>query len=534
MKIKNTLPHLMAVLILIVVFASCQEDFSTLGSDIIGGQNINTVYHNSSTVVSYSRKLEPVQTNNLPAYQLGSHNDPVYGKSKVELVSQLTLDATDPDFGHGTFLDSVVLYIPYFSESTISDDVTTYTLDSVSGSNPIDLSIYESNYFLRDYDPTTGLQERQKYYSTFGSVFDIASNIGALIYKIEDFLPSNEGYILLTPDGDDAGDDPDEILVAPGLRVKLPVNFFKNKIIAQEGSNELMNNNNFKEYFRGLYFQVDDLGNDGNIFLFDIDEANLTLYYTYQETEVSGTISDPTTGDEVERLNGELSISLDGINVNFFENNLTPGIETSLSNPPNDTQGEEKLYLRGGDGIISIIDLFGEDADGNGVADELDMMRQNEWLINEANLIFYVDQGLVSGGEVEPERIIIYDTKNVSVLADYGRDATLSQEPSEAVLNHLGRLERGNDENGDYYKIKLTHHISNLIHQDSTNVPLGIMVTQNVLTGGFQSLENEMDPELESVPSASVVSHEGTVLYGNNTTNEDKKLRLQIYYTEPN
>jgi len=529
MKIKNTLPHVMAILFLIIAFISCQEDFSTLGSDIIGGQDIVSVFNNNSSVVAYSRKMGPVQTNNLPLYQLGTYNDPVFGKSKVEMVSQLTLSPTSPDFGFETTLDSVVLYIPYFSEATVSGDVNTYTLDSVYGTEPINIKVFESNYFLREYDPTTGLQERQKYYSTFGEVFDTPSNIGTLISELTNFKPSNKEYVLLSPDGDDEGTDRDTTLVAPGLRVKLDTMYFNEKIIAKEGSSQLMNNNNFKEYFRGLYFEVDDLGTDGNLFLFDIDKANIKLYYSYEEIEAT-----IPPDESVERLNGELLLSFGGINVNFYDNTLTPNIDASLNNPANDIDGEESLYIRGGEGIISIINLFGIDADGNGVADELELIRQNQWLINEANLIFYVDQDKVTGGDVEPERLIIYDAANAQVLADYGRDATISEPPADALTGHLGKLERGSDSNGDYYKIRITHHISNLIHKDSTNVPLALIVTQNVLSGGFQKLLEEQDSGLDMIPSAAVISHEGTVLFGNNTQNEEKRLRLQIYYTEPN
>ena len=81
MKIKNVLSNLMAFLLIIIGLASCQEDFSTLGSDIIGGQNINALYSNDNTVITYSERLESVQTNNLPLYQLGSYNDPVFGKN---------------------------------------------------------------------------------------------------------------------------------------------------------------------------------------------------------------------------------------------------------------------------------------------------------------------------------------------------------------------------------------------------------------------------------------------------------------------
>ena len=162
------------------------------------------------------------------------------------------------------------------------------------------------------------------------------------------------------------------------------------------------------------------------------------------------------------------------------------------------------------------------------------MMRQEQWLINDANLILYVDQDKVAGGEAEPERLIIYDIINELVLADYGLDPTRQDLPGVAVSEHLGILDRGSDENGDFYKLRITHHISSLIHRDSTNNPLGLIVTQNVLSGGFRGVEDSEISGVEKIPSGSVVAHEGTILHGNNSAIEEKRLKLQIYYTKPN
>jgi hypothetical protein len=529
MKIKNTLPTLMAIIFIIISLVSCQEDFSTFGSDTIGGQNITTTLNNSSTVISYSKKIGPVQADQLPAYQLGTYNDPVYGKSKFELVSQLSLRTLAPDFGFEPVLDSVILYIPYFAAGTDIDDVITYELDSVYGSDPINIKVYESNYFLREYDPSTGLQERQKYYSSLGSVFDIPSNVGPLIYEITDFIPNKEGYLVQSPDGDDEDTEPDQTLEPPGLRVKLPVEFFEEKIMNQTGTTELMNNNNFKEYFRGLYFKVDDLGTNGNLFLFDINNAIVFMKYTYQE---AATVADA----DPERLSGVFALNFveTNINVNLINNQLTPSIDSELDNVDT-VNGESTLYVRGGEGIVTTINLFGDDADGNDIADELDVMRQEQWLINDANLIFYVDQDMVGGGEAEPERLLIYDAKNSQVLADYGLDPSISDLPGIALSGHLGILDRGSDENGDFYKLRITHHISSLVHnKDSINNPLALIVTQNVLAGGFRGVEFSESSGLEMIPSGSVVAHQGTILHGNNSAIEEKRLKLQIYYTKPN
>lgn len=234
-----------------------------------------------------------------------------------------------------------------------------------------------------------------------------------------------------------------------------------------------------------------------------------------------------------ERDTTSLKLNFSGINVNTFTNTLPQEIQTAIT-VPNVEDGEADLYLKGSDGIISIINLFGPDSDENGLADELEDLRRKKWLINEANLIFYVDRDKVTGGASEPERIIIYDLKNNTILADFPLDITSGLEAEDAVTIHLGKLHRDADGNGEYYKIRITNHISNLINNAAENVPLGIIVTQNVLATRFQSLENAQSPGITGVPVGSVISHEGTVLFGNAAPDPTKRLKLQIYYTEPN
>jgi len=517
MKIKYTLPKTVAILAIIIAFASCAEDFSNIGANIIGDENFDSEFTDSLTVVSYSRKLLPTQTNSLPVYKLGVYNDPVYGKSTINFLSQLTLDDADPRFNIAPRVDSVVLFMTYFSESmTDGNDVVTYEVDSLYGNAPIDIKIYESNYFLRDFDPVSGFQELQNYYANQGPLFE--NFLGELIYTIEDFVPSDEPFVLN-----------DTVSLIPGLRVKLPNEFFKKKIVDQGGSIELLNNNNFRDYFRGLYFQVESDTDNGNLFFMNLENTSLTIYYSFQTENSEISI---TAGDTIERFKGEVAMSFNAISVNTYKNNLTQSIAQELFNP-NTIDGEETLYVQGGDGVISVIELFGPDLDNNGVADQLEDLREEKWIINEANLIFYVDKSKVTGGDAEPERLIIYDLKNSLLLADYSLDLTSNLDPVDAINVHLGRLERGSDGNGEYYKIRITNHVSNIINKDSTNVQLGVIVSHNVLVTEFQDLENIQAPGIEKVPAGSVVSHEGTVLYGNNSTNENKRLKLQIYYTKP-
>lgn len=542
MKIK-TLPKIGMILFFIIAFASCEEDFNTIGVDIIG-DDVNQVADFIYPVVAYSRKINPIETNNLPVYQLGIYNDPVYGKSTVNAVTQLELSSGDPTFGDGLdefppTVESVYLYIPFFSNPSGEGEDTTYTLDSIFGNDPINISIYESNYFLNDFDPDTNFDDPQKYYSDLGSVFNVGDNKGELLVEIENYIPSNEGYFLPIPDSEDIN------LVAPGLRVELPIDFFKEKIVDKEGSTELLNNNNFNEYFRGLYFEVESVnGSDnGNLFLFDISRADVKIKYTF-DREVTDTEDEDEDGDTTDQIiknqTGEYALNFTGVNVNLFNN------EESIDEfIPDTVNGEETLYLRGGDGYSTVINLF-EDIDlyhyndlgeivnePNGIRDGLDDLRSEDRLLNEANLIFYVDQNMVSGGSTEPDRVLIYNLDSNLVLVDYGFDLTQGESPENAITQHLGKLERGNDENGDYYKIRITNHMNNLVNRDSTNVPLGLVVSQNVIQGGFQDLETSQDP-VTTIPASSVISPEGTVLHGNLSSNADKKLQLRVYYTDPN
>jgi len=276
MKINNALPKLLVVLSAFVLMASCEEEIGTIGSEVIGDQDVNATLDITRTIRSYSKKLQAVQTNGLQLNQLGLYNDPIYGMSKVNLLAQVALETPNPSINFLPQLDSVVLYIPYFSEE-ITDDLgeSSYVLDSIYGNTPMNISIFESNYFLRDFDPNSGFEDIQSYYSNQNDLFE--SFKGELIYSLTDFLPSTESYTETIFEQDDAGEDTSEnSFVAPGIRVKLPEAFFREKILNMEGTPELLNNNNFREYFRGLFFEVE--GTDTNLLKFDMTAGTNYLY----------------------------------------------------------------------------------------------------------------------------------------------------------------------------------------------------------------------------------------------------------------
>jgi hypothetical protein len=326
------------------------------------------------------------------------------------------------------------------------------------------------------------------------------------------------------------------------MRIRLDKAYFSNKII-YANSDQLASNDAFKNYFRGLYFKCENLVNSNSLAMLNFGNGTVTVYYredkrnnnngiiTYER--VSKTFEMNLTGNSIS-LQTNLSENADYINATS-----NPNIEAS------------SVYLKGGQGSMAIIDLFGADLDGNGTADELDEIKANGWLINEANLTFHVQKDkMASLYSVEPNRILLYDLTNNSVIADYLNDGTTFSADTKQnkyifggfLLDENGlHISQKKDDNtgliekkGTKYKIRITDHIKNLIKKDSTNVKLGLVVSESVNNVGFSKLKTPIGT-IKSVPTMSVLSTNGTILYGTSSSvPDDKRLKLEIYYTKPN
>lgn len=546
MKIYNYIRKGIVALVLAFACIACEEDLGEVGTSIVGEVNFNTNMVDDLGVVAYSLDYpEGVQTNGAPVGVLGVYNDPVYGRTTASYLSQAGLSRVNPDFGDNTVLDSVVLVLPYFSRQIEVDEDgnNTYVLDSVfRNTGGIKLSAYRSNFFLNDLDPDSNFEDPEIYFSN--DVPNFQGVDGDLLFQINDFTPESDEIVLTEVTFDEDGEpilDTAGVVVkelserlAPALRVELNVDYWNQNIIEREGEDVLLNVNTFNDYFRGLYLKAESEDNDGNLFLFDFAQAGITLYYSFDGDDDSAEPGDPTNDGF-----GEITIGFSGVSVIDYQNEFNPSVVSAIQN--SDTvNGEDNLYLKGGDGSIAIIELFGPDEDGNDIPDQLEILRSCEnIIINEANLTFFVDQDDLGtgGGVLEPERVFIVDFDNNSLLIDSVIDNTSGiNGPINTRTNHLGRLVReveGDESSlGQSYRIRMTQHINNIIKNDSTNVRLALAVSQNVnvdntaIIGGTGGIE-----DARRTPISSVISPEGTILHGNLSTDDARKLRLRIFYT---
>ena len=526
MTSNSVLRHILLALT-IVTFASCDRGFNEIGTDIVGGDNFAFEKY-SPNVIAFNQNIGPVQTSNLPVNALGIYTNPAFGTTTANYVTQLEM-ANIPtiDVNLHPVIDSIVLKIPYFTKKTgLKDDGVTgiYELDSIYGpsDSKLKLSIYESGFFMRDTDPIT--QSNQLYYSNQNSLFDLYKkqllNDNASTSQNQSFSFSNTEYIekITATDG--------TVTLArtsPAMRMNLNTSYFQNKIFGSTSIGQLASNNLFKNYFRGLYFKVENSGSSTtNMAMLNFKAGAITIYY---KEDVS--LTDATLANKVRKT---IALNLSGNSVNLFQNDYLPSYTNGIISP-NTSVGDEKLYLKGGEGSMAIINLFG--------TNELEQLIANKWLINDANLTFTIDNASMSNALTnEPNRIYLYDLNNKRPLLDYNYDGSTSVTSSKYnKFVHDGIIQKGTDGKGTKYQIKLTNHLRNLIKNDTvTNVRLGLVVSENINDASNKELVSPVfSGNIKRIPTSSAMSPLGTILFGTNPSiPEEKRLKFQIYYTKPN
>ena len=535
------------IIVILLAFVSCEKDFASFDSEVINSDNAINFSTNSVeySLTTQSKMVNPVQTNNLPSFLLGSYNHPQYGRSNSSFVGQMVPSEYNHDFGDNVVLDSVVLTIPYFSRGidTSEEGDITYEIDSVYGDDPIKISVYRNNFFFRTFDPFSDFDTSQSYYSngslSVEEIIDGTQLEGELLFEIDDFTPSAE-QINLT-EIDTAGNAYVAQRIAPALRFKLNNpndNFWETNFFENEGNQVLTNEPNFKEFFRGLYIKVESNSN-GSIMLLNFASSNtkLTIHYTSDNTNIGD--SDTGSVDEIETNQHEYEMNFSGNLINLFDNENP--IDVGLIDQ---TNGNENIYLRGGEGIITTLDLFsGSITNDNGEEiSEFDHFKQFFYddisdepirIVNEAYIEFFVNQNFAN--DDEPERIYIYNYEQNTALIDYFLDQSVSSLTINAKINHLEPLVRDSldDDKGIKYKIRITEHLNNLILRDSTNAKLALGVISDVASVQNFKILDGSESENKRLASGIILSPKGTILHGNLSADIEKRPKIKIYYTEP-
>lgn len=386
----------------------------------------------------------------------------------------------------------------------------------------VNLKVERSNYYLRDLDPSANFQEAQEYYSNqeFAPSF-----VDSLLFDGQVALSRNQ--IPVQNRDDSSTEDVDEsetfTYLGPGIRVALDADFFQNNILDKEGSSELASQGNFKDFFRGINFTLNGISEEV-MMLFDLKDANITITYSYDTTDGEG------EGEKDYVINFLTSVLSSGqatgiVNGNAANTLTNDAYPADVMDAMDSESNAEKIYLKGGSGSYAEIKLF-DDENGTSV---LNQIKNNNWIVNEANLVFYVaDETDVA----QPPSLYLFNTETLLPLYNTG---ILQSDQASVLLEEMygGELEETSDGKALKYTIRITEHINDLLLRNVENATLGVTLTSSPFQLGIRDamLVNDVEEEL---PTGNSLTPLGTVLYGSNVAEgmSGKKLQLEISYTE--
>ena len=608
---KNTscnfllMKHFKVFLLLILNF-SCNEDFNTVGVDLVSTSDFITkteyfpVYSKTDSIVD-------IQSDRQVYMHVGQFTLPFFGRSSANFTTQINIP---PNSIFGNFsqtrelegdpnntkvieenerVKDVFLEIPFIVDERDSDndgvidafdinpndpnsdsdgDGVTDIEESRNGTNPLDSdsdgdgisdltdtdnssydsenkeysvdSIYgnkrtqfnfkvtELTYFFNDLDPDDNFESIKPYYSKRDYYEEgfVGRVLADYPYQL-DFNEIRYNYREDDPETESINEtELVETRLTPRIRIPLDNSFFQEKILDMESTDALANANNFHNHIKSINFRISN-SNEDIYMLLNMTGASIKVKYNFDLVNDNGT-QNILTDDTIQEGERVLELPLGGVKINHFKND-------DISH---NTLSSGKIYLKGGLGTRSVINLFDKEGDSDVIQD---LRAKNNILINQANLIFYVDPLFIQNWNSESliaERLYVYKTTDNLPLSDYFSDPTSSEtDPTLNKIIHGGKLEY-KDNKPFRYKINITEHISDLINPNdgvfSENIPLSLVVTSDVAFIRSRKAILKNGIEKITIPEGAIYNPLGTVIL-NETPPEglsEKKLALEIIYTE--
>ena len=416
--------------------------------------------------------------------------------------------------------------------SAYDSENSVYDIDSIYGNrnSEFTLQVHELTYYLNDYDPLTNFQSSQIYYSNRD--YYTEGFVGATLFDGRIKLSFDEIRFYYNEDDPDTPDIDEttqvENRLTPRLRIPLDPNFFQEKLIDLEGTESLLSEISYQKDMRGLIIRAENFSDDLYMLL-DIQNAEIKISYEFKDNNTQGTLED-LTDDTIEILERNFSLSLGGAFLNVlknevFESSINKRIADSKNNIPTD-----KLFIQSSR-LHGKIRLFSNE-DPN-VNEQLNSIRDENLLVNQANLIFHVDPE-VPVEQYNAQRLYLFNLNNGAPMIDYFSDGSTSNFGTNANKGVFGgKLELDENGNPSQYKFNITNHISNIIRNDSLNYDLGMTVTANIDTPSIIRAINQDEDQEIRYPLASTLNPLGTVLIGSHpdSLQFDKRVRLELIYS---
>lgn len=337
---------------------SCKKTPSTIGNNLIDGNNYINAYHTDTVQVACHSYCDSIGTKNVRYALLGGMNDPVFGLTQAGFYTQFRFSSSGQYFGTAPVLDSVVLQL---SLANVYGDTTTWQTVHV-------------------YQLTDSISSSETYYSHSTvpcSLIDLANGFG--------FRPHLKNVQLVV--GSDT-------LTQPVIRIPLSQEF--GQFLMQIDSSAYQTPDAFKNFFKGLCITCDAVGQNGSVSSIDLTNNSLTLLQLYYH--------DATTPQNALRY--YYYVTSDDNFFNHFDHDYTQGSPDLVQQLlQGQTQlGQEKTYLQSMGGIRTRITF-------PNLTHWADTLGHGHILVNEAKLILPAPPDIDSLVFTPPPKLVLIGFK---------------------------------------------------------------------------------------------------------------------------
>ncbi len=499
-------------ILFIIGVISCEKDFNDIASNVVK----NTKFDTKDTIIEVvvtNKSITSVRADGLAIggtlgqYLLGVYNNPNYEKIEASVVSQIVLDAEIKNTVEGertygadttvvTTIDTVFLKLPY--QATLNTGTTSeYTLDSVIGdkTKSFNLNVYRTDTYMNRLDPVNpananNYQSNHNYQILPGVLNSIANYQfkpnpldTALIYKSK----LSNGVVYKT-------DTLKLLNNIPFARIGLDKSKFKEMFVDKYESAEFESQEALNEYFKGMYIEAS--GNEGALVSFLFNNTNQehrpSIELRYTKTIVIG---GATVIDTIQKSN------------TFLLSNFS----TSLYKMTEKVYPADKnIILQGAAGNAAQVKIF----DSN----QLNILKNKNWLINDASLTFYVNQDIVKYDTIAtPFKLYLFKDGNLHATQ-------IKDRITEGADVFNGKLVLSSDSKPDNYTFRITDYVSDLLNGNSSYNPvLGLKVFN--FTDAPITINDTIMRNYNWNPKAV------TLLNHDETLNGERRARLKISYS---
>ncbi len=495
-------------LLLFISLYSCERDIDEVGVNIVDNNVFKTDKY-TSDVTAYNQNILKRKANRLNQYLLGVYKNNDFGQIDASIISQMTFNTTI-DFGLNPSIDTIIVNIPYITYLDSVNNALKLMLDGIGidqdtiiNTTPFNLNIYQLETYLNTLDPLDPSQALD-YYT------DEDFSFSTLFYSGE-FSPNENDTILIVErpeiiiDEEQGIYNKDTILSAnsaPSIKIPLDKEYFTNNFLNNPAI--FQNLATFIEFFKGLYLEasVATDGPEASVLTLNLLNATMSIYYT-------NTVDGVRTKQVANFLFGGQTTAnglTNGITINKYTRDYSGSNAESII--PDPIAGDEQLFLQGAAGSIALIDLF--------TNDDIEELRSNNWLINNASLIFYIDQ--TANQSIVPDRLFVYN---------YDENRQLPDMIIEGPVVFGGFLEYDDNDNPYRYKVNITDYISRVLAIntpiDASKLAVNVFNLSDLPTG-------LLDLEIKDYNW----NPKGIIVHGNQSSDIEKRIKLEITYSEIN